>query len=121
MLIINILELLKNYKNNFLKASSLLESVIAISVISICILIAAKIYAQLLGSSYSYRYLQAISKIDNLFYEAKATQNFEAKDIKFKNYFIKKEVENKNENLKVLKYSVFHKNDTIIKKYYLNK
>ncbi|WP_452223475.1 hypothetical protein [Lacinutrix chionoecetis] len=81
------MNLLKNYK---LKASSLIESVIAIAIISICVFIATMVYVKLLDSDYEISYYKAKQKITELHLQTIEQQDFEDENYDFESYRIKK-------------------------------
>ncbi len=89
------MNLLKNYKV-YLKASSLIESVMAIAIISICVFIATLVYVKLLESDYEISYYKAKQKISELHYQTISEQLFDNEEFDYKSYKIKKEVKEYN-------------------------
>jgi len=83
------MNLLKNYK---LQASSLIESVMAIAIISICISIATLVYVKLLQSDYEIAYYKAKQKITELHLQTIEEQLFEDEVYSFESYTITKQV-----------------------------
>ncbi|WP_179008675.1 hypothetical protein [Winogradskyella forsetii] len=83
------MSLLKSYK---LKASSLIESVMAITIISICVFIATLVYVKLLDSDYEVSYYKAKHKIGELHLETIQQQLFEDETFDFESYKIKKTI-----------------------------
>lgn len=81
------MSLLKNYK---LKASSLIESVMAIAIISICVFIATMVYVKLLEADYEISYYKAKQKIAELHLQTIQQQLFENENYDFESYKIKK-------------------------------
>ena len=84
---IPITSLLRNCK---LQASSLVESVMAIAIISICISIATLVYVRLLQSDYEIAYYKAKQKITFLYLETIEEQLFENETYSFESYTITK-------------------------------
>jgi len=83
------MNLLKNCK---LQASSLIESVMAIAIISICISIATLVYVKLLQSDYEIAYYKAKQKITVLYLQTIEEQLFEDEVYSFESYTITKQV-----------------------------
>jgi len=81
------MSLLRNCK---LQASSLIESVMAIAIISICISIATLVYVKLLQSDYEIAYYKAKQKIALLHLETIEDQLFENETYGFESYTITK-------------------------------
>ena len=81
------MNLLRNCK---LQASSLVESVMAIAIISICISIATLVYVRLLQSDYEIAYYKAKQKITFLHLETIEKQLFENETYSFESYTITK-------------------------------
>lgn len=82
------LALSKAYKKGIVKASSLLESVIAITVLSLCTLIAVQIYAGLLADSPSLLYYKAKFQMQEIITQTQKNHDFEEEVFDFKNYTI---------------------------------
>gem|GEM_PF-2778550 len=83
------MSLLRNCK---LQASSLIESVMAIAIISICISMATLIYVKLLQSDYEIAYYKAKQKIALFHLETIEEQLFEDEVYNFESYKITKQV-----------------------------
>ncbi|MDC3388578.1 hypothetical protein OAX11_03600 [Flavobacteriaceae bacterium] len=81
------MSLLKNYN---LKASSLIESVMAIAIISICISIATLIYVKLFDSDYELAYYKGKQKIASFHLSTIEKQIFENEVYVFEAYTISK-------------------------------
>lgn len=115
---------LKTYNKYWINASSLIESVIAITVIAVCLLIGIKIYASILNNTTSVNSLQIEYTISKLYNESVIKQEFENEFYDFKSFSIEKEVSNFNNNsqLKHILYKVstsentFSYNFLIVKK-----
>lgn len=109
----------KKYNKLFVKASSLLESVIAITIIATCLLIAIRVYASVLNSSSSINAYRMKFKVNELVNETKQTQEFDDEIYELKGYTIKKTVSDleKNNKIKKVKYEVYTKSDTLIYNY----
>jgi len=84
-----IMSLLRNCK---LQASSLIESVMAIAIISICISMATLVYVKLLRSDYELAYYKAKQKIALLHLETIEKQLFDDEVYSFESYTIIKQV-----------------------------
>lgn len=82
--------LLKNFK--MLKASSVAESIIAISIISVCTLVAFLIYLNVIKQNKSINYLNAKHKINLLTQQSILENDYEDNLYSFKNYTIDKRV-----------------------------
>lgn len=106
---------LKKYKKAFVAGSSLLESVIAVTIIATCLLIAISIYAAVLNNSSSIDAYKVKFKINQLVSEMKASQQFDDEMYELKNYTIKKKVSNVegNKELKKIEFAVYIKSDTL--------
>lgn len=107
--------LLKNCKLKYLKASSLLESVMAITILSVCGLIGIRLYASVLDNSYSYEYLNATSKINNLIFQTQHKKQIGDQDFKFDKFEILKEIENTDKEYIKVNFSGNLQKDTIKK------
>lgn len=97
---------MKLLRNSNLKASSLLESVIAIAIISICMLIATMIYVQLLDSDYDIAYYTAKEEVNNLHYKTIAAQLFEDEVYQYEVFEITKTVEETENELLAISYFI---------------
>ena len=106
----------KNFK--VLKANSLVESVIAIAIISICILVAFLIYLNVIKQSKSVHYYEAKHKVEMLFNDTVNNNNYEDEDYVYKNYSIQKVVDiSKKEHVIYVNYKI----KTATKTYLINK
>lgn len=112
---------LKTYNKYFLKGSSLIESVIAISIIATCLLVAIRLYAAVLNSSSSLSSYKIKFKVAELYNDAKITSDFDDELYEFKTYSIQKKVEDfqSKKELKNIKYIVRTASDTIVYNYLL--
>ncbi|WP_091404250.1 hypothetical protein [Aquimarina amphilecti] len=112
---------LKTYNKYFLKGSSLIESVIAISIIATCLLVAIRLYAAVLNSSSSLSSYKIKFTVAELHNDAKITSDFDDKLYEFKTYSIQKKVEDfqSKKELKNVKYIVRTASDTIVYNYLL--
>lgn len=96
--------MLKNYN---IKASSLLESVMAIAIISFCLVIATMIYAQLYDSDYDMGFYKTKHKVSELHYQTIREQSFENENYKSEGgYRIEKTVEDYEEGVKRVQFKV---------------
>ncbi|WP_299883428.1 hypothetical protein [uncultured Lacinutrix sp.] len=96
---------LKRFKT--LKASSIMESVIAIAIISICALVALMIYVNVVKQNSSASYYEAIHKVNYLKNEAFLNKDYQDNSYIFKGYKIEKTVIlNKDEKTAQLKWKV---------------
>jgi len=96
---------LKNFK--VLKASSIVESVIAIAIISICILVASLTYVNVIKQNKSVNYYKAKHQVELINNDMLIEQNFNNDRYTFKNYSITKDVElNKPENIAFVTYTI---------------
>lgn len=84
------MELLRKY--NKLKASSLIESVIAMTIISVCILIAMTIYTMVLKSSNSITHYQSLTEKQKILNETKSNPELTNETFNYKNFIIEKKV-----------------------------
>ncbi|WP_044397248.1 hypothetical protein [Lacinutrix sp. Hel_I_90] len=101
------MNLLKNYK---LQASSLIESVMAIAIISICVFIATMVYVKLLDSDYEVSYYKAMQKVTQLHLETIEQQAFEDEVYDYKSFKIDKTVNDYSVFLKEVAFRVETKN-----------
>lgn len=83
--------LLKNY--NKLKASSLMESVIAVTVIALCLSIGMYVFDRSMNASYYGLDVESQQKVKELWLEAKLIGDFNNQEYQFEGYTIKKEVQ----------------------------
>ena len=86
------MNLSRNYKMH-LQASSLIESVMAIAIISVCVFISTLVYVKLLESDYEIAYYKAKQKVTELHYLTVSEQLFEDEEYDFETYTITKEVD----------------------------
>lgn len=106
-----------------LNGSSLIESVIAITIIATCLLIAIRLYASVLNSSASMNSYRTNFKVAQLYDEIKKTQDFDDELYNYKTFSIKKKVKDfqGNKNLKNIKLIVQRVSDTVTYNYLLIK
>ncbi len=86
---------LKSFKS--LKASSLVESVIAIAIISVCVLVAFMIYINVVSQNHSVNYYQAKHKVDYLVQQSIDDNEHDDELYTFDGYTINKVVEIRKE------------------------
>ena len=99
------MQLSRNYK--ILKASSIIESVIAISVISICMLSAFTIYLNIINQTKSIQYLNAQHKVNLLTQQTIIAKDYDDNLYTFSSYTIDKKVSlNKKEHTALLTFTV---------------
>ncbi len=112
---------LKIYNKHFLSASSLIESVIAITIIATCLLIAIRLYAVVLHNSSSLDSYKIKFKVAELYDEMKTTSDFNDEVYEFNRFSIKKKVEGfeGNKELKNIKFIVRTEKDTTTYNYLL--
>ncbi|MCK8480932.1 type IV pilus modification PilV family protein [Psychroserpens algicola] len=109
------MKLLKN--SNKVKASSLLESIIAIVLISICSLVALTVYLNVISQNNPNVYYEAKHKIETLTQNAQVEQDFEDDTYNYKRYSIEKNVTIKSkENIALLNYTVSSGDKTYVVK-----
>ncbi len=89
------MRLLKRYKA--LKASSLIESVLAITIISICLLVAFLIYLNVIQQNSSVNFYRAKHKVESLTHDMIINRDYADDVFEFKGYSINKVVEINNE------------------------
>lgn len=90
-----------------LKASSVLESVIAITIISICVLVASVIYINVISHNSSIAYYNAIHTIKTLKIESIQLKDYEDNNYDYDDYSInKKIILNKSEKTVLLEWEV---------------
>lgn len=80
---------LKNYK---VKASSLMESVMATAVIAICILIATLVFLNVFKTNYATNYIQARQEVQTIIKKLNQQTAIEDHTYVFSNFTIKQEV-----------------------------
>lgn len=115
------MESLRHSKQYYLRASSLIESVIAITIIAICLLIALKLFITILEARPSLNNHRLKFQVDKLVSEMKLNPNFTSEVYDFKTYKIRKIVTN-DENrsqLKKVSYAIEQQRDTITYQYYM--
>jgi hypothetical protein len=101
-----------------LKAASLVESVIAIVIITLCVSIAFLIYIKVVQSEQNLNIIEAHHKIEEITHNSKKYKVYTSKTYNYNNYKITKEVEI-NEDLQIvyLNYTVLtNKKSVIVKK-----
>ncbi|MEO9531930.1 MAG: hypothetical protein ABJG68_15740 [Crocinitomicaceae bacterium] len=84
-----------------LKAYTLFESVVAISIITILLVISSLIYGNVIESEKPLSYYQAKQDVQELFQETKATSAFFTKNFSFETYDIQQDVNFYNGNKKL--------------------
>ena len=105
------MQLLKSFKK--LKASSILESVIAITVISICVLVAFLIYLNIIKQNKSVHYHNAKHMVEFLTQESLRQQNYDENFFEFKHYTISKTVKvDKDNGVAFISFLINTNNDT---------
>lgn len=80
------------------KAGSLIESVIAMTIIAICLSMALIMYSRVLDSDYSIAHYQARQKVKELFWETRTEKQFIDEDYDFSSYTINKNIEKLENN-----------------------
>lgn len=96
---------LKDFKT--LKANSILESVIAVTIISICILVAFTIYINVVKQNNSIKYYEAKHKTSKLTEESLYLNDYDSNLYTFEGYTINKEVKiRKTENIALLIWTI---------------
>jgi uncharacterized FlgJ-related protein len=85
------MRLLKNFKNR-LKGSSIVETIIAIVLISICSLVALSVYLNVISQTHPIHYYEAKHKIEQLTHSIVVTQNFENDIYRYPYYTIEQQV-----------------------------
>jgi competence protein ComGC len=96
---------LKSFKK--LSASSLVESVMAIAIISICVLVAFMVYVNVVKQNDSIPYFNAKHKVAYLIHESMMSHDYESNEYDFKTYQIIKEVTlNKEPNTALLEFTI---------------
>lgn len=105
----------------YLKASSLIESVIAITIIAICLLVALKLYSTILGARPSINNHRLKFQVDKLVSEMKLNPSFTSEVYDFKTYKIRKTISDteNSQQLKKVSYSIEQPKDTITYQYYI--
>ena len=97
--------LLKNFRS--LKASSLLESVIAIAIISICILVAFSIYLNVMNTKKPIAYLNAKHKVEAWTQEIISKRDFDDDTYSTEGFVITKSAQiNEHDKNVLLKFSI---------------
>ncbi|WP_109852420.1 hypothetical protein [Aquimarina sp. AU58] len=89
------MQLLNKYN---VKAGSVIESVIAMTIIAICLSMALIIYSRVLGSDNSIAHYQARQKVKELFWETKSEKQFIDEDYDFESFTVVKKVEKLENN-----------------------
>jgi competence protein ComGC len=82
------MRLSRNFK--YVKANSLVESVIAIAIISICILVAFLIYLNVIKQNKSIHYYEAKHQVESIFETSIMTKNYDDEIFTQKYYSIEK-------------------------------
>ena len=99
------MQLLKNYKT--LKGSSLIESVMAISIISVCSLVAFMVYLNVVKQHKTVGYYKAKHEVELLIKDIESNHNYDNDAFSFMGYHIDKKVFiNKNEGTVLIEFSI---------------
>ncbi len=99
------MRLLKSFKR--LKGSSLIESVIAISIISVCSLVAFMVYLNVVKQHKTVGYYKAKYQIELLIRDVESNNNYDNDALSFKGYHIDKNVLiNKDKGTVLLEFSI---------------
>ncbi|WP_040248019.1 hypothetical protein [Psychroserpens mesophilus] len=99
------MKLLKNFK--VLKASSIVETIIAIVLISICSLVALSVYINVISQNSPVHYYEAKHKVEQLTHLAIKNQDYENDIFKYNHYTITKNAIIKaDEQIVVLDYTI---------------
>ena len=94
-----------------IKASSLIESIIAIVLISICSLVALTVYLSVISQNNPIYYYEARHKVELLTSEAEQTQNFEEDTYLYETFQIEKTVRlESNNNVVILNFKIISGN-----------
>nr|WP_321234603.1 hypothetical protein [uncultured Psychroserpens sp.] len=89
------------------KASSLIESIIAIVLISICSLVALTVYLNVIGQNNPVYYYEAKHTVEKLANEAEKAQDFEDTNYNYSQYTIEKNVTIKEqEHIAIIDYVI---------------
>jgi type II secretory pathway component PulJ len=102
------MKLFSKYSNEKLKAFTLFESVVAISIITVLIGLGSMIYGNVMQAEKPMAYYQAQDQIDQHFQELCETKAFFNRDFELENYQIEQRVSfyNGNEKLYQVAYTV---------------
>lgn len=84
---------MKSLNRYRVQAGSIIESVIAMTVIAICLSMALIIYTRVLDTDYSLTQYKARQKVKELLWESKTDQAFMDEDYTFESYSVEKKVE----------------------------
>ena len=99
------MRLLKNF--NSLKASSLIETVMAITLISICSLIALTVYLNVITQNNPVLYYEAKHTVEKLAQTAEEEQDFDDDSYRYNNYTIEKStLVNTEEQIAIINYNI---------------
>jgi Tfp pilus assembly protein PilV len=117
------MESLKRYKKGYIRASSLIESVIAVTIITLCLLVALQLYVTVLEGRPSMNDYRLKFQVDQLVSEMKLNPSFDSGIYDFETYTIRKSVTDHNnlETLKKVSYSIQGQSDTITYHYLILK
>ncbi len=117
------MESLRRYKKGYLKASSLIESVIAIAIITTCLLVALQLYITVLEGRPTTNDHRLKFQLDQLVSEMKLNPSFDSEIHDFQTYTIRKSVaaHNSREALKRVSYAIQGQSDTITYHYLILK
>ncbi|GAA4272071.1 hypothetical protein U6A24_11230 [Aquimarina gracilis] len=90
------MQLSNKYK---VKAGSVIESVIAMTIIAVCLSMALIIYARVLDTDNSMAHYQARQKVKELLWETRTEKVFEDEDYDFGSFLVDKKVEELENNI----------------------
>ena len=114
--------LLSSFNTGYVKASSMTESVLATAIISICMLLAVKIYALVLNETISDVALQGKQRVDELMQTVKLNQDFEPADFEYERFTIRKRVSSfeGSSNLREVRFLVKGERDSLVYKFLIS-
>lgn len=109
------IRLQNNSKKGYINASSVLESVVAIAIIAICMLLAVRVYALVLNDTVSNSKTISKLEVDKLAADARANQDFEPNEYHLGLFKVQKKVSDfeGNPGLKHVSFIVQSKRDTV--------
>ena len=97
------MKLLRNYK---LKGGSLVESVIAISIVSICLTMVSLVYSKLLDSDYDMAYFKAKQQVHHLHLQMIREHDFNDDFYNYNSYKIEKLVQDVTPGVKEIQFTI---------------
>lgn len=116
------MKLQRSFKNAKVKAGSLVETVVAIVIITICLLLALTIYIRVLEQDSGASEMKAKYDVHRLLTETKSQQDFEPETFVYDSYKIRKVVADRSDaGLVQVTFRVETVADTISYKYYVTK